>query len=193
MGGMKRNRLARALVLVGLLGFIASASGDAAAKEKEKPKREAKRRPSTPAERTAGAKAARQLELDPLGPESDARQKAAMVVLNAPDIQVPLCANVLASFANEKSAHHDALLQQMLFSTMAFMVEQPERASDVQADFLAGILGALKAYAKIREAGPDARSPFLEQMLGLQKRGELEAFYKKETTPCVAGAKAAMK
>ena len=116
-----------------------------------------------------------------------------MVVLNAPDIKVPVCANVLASFVDEKSAHHDVLLQQMVFSTMAFMVEQPEHASDVQADFLAGILGALKAYAKVREAGPAARSPFLEQMLDLQKRGELEAFYKKETTPCVAAAKAAMK
>jgi len=189
MGGMKRSRLARTLVLVGLLGFIVSAAGDAAAKEKK----DAKRRPSTPAERTAGAKAARQLELDPLGPEADARHKAAMVVLNAPDIQVPVCANVLASFVDETSTHHDVLLQQMLFSTMAFMVEQPERASDVQADFLAGILGALKAYVKIREAGPAARSPFLEQMLALQKRGELEAFYKKETTPCVAAAKAAMK
>ena len=186
---MKRNRLARALVFLGLLGFLVSAAGDAAAKEKK----EAKRRPSTPAERTAGAKAARQLELDPLGPEADARQKAAMVVLNAPDIQVPLCANVLGSFANEKSAHHDVLLQQMLFSTMAFMVEKPDHASDVQADFLAGIVGALKAYAKVRETGPAARSPFLERMLDLQKRGELEAFYKKETTPCVAGAKAAMK
>lgn len=189
MGGMKRNRLARALVLVGLLASMVSAAGHAAAKEKK----ESKRRPSTPAERTAGAKAARQLELDPLGPQADARQKAAMVVLNAPDIQIPVCANVLGSFVNEKSAHHDTLLQQMLFSTMAFMIEQPERASDVQADFLAGILGALKAYAKVREAQPAARSPFLERMLDLQKRGELEAFYKKETTPCVGAATAAVK
>jgi hypothetical protein len=189
MGGMKRNRLARALVLAGFLASIVSAPGDADAKAKK----EAKRRPSTPEERTAGAKAARQLELDPLGPGADARHEAAMVVLNAPDIQVPVCANVLASFVDEKTAHHDVLLQQMLFSTMAFMVEQPARASDVQADFLAGILGALKAYAKVRESDPAARSPFLERMLDLQKRGELEAFYKKETTPCVAAAKAAMK
>jgi hypothetical protein len=192
MGGMHRNRLAPALVLVGLLASIVSAAGDAAAKDK-KDKKEAARRPSTPAERTAGAKAARQLELDPLGPESGARQKAAMVVLNAPDIQVPVCANVLGSFMNEKSAHHDTLLQQMLFSTMAFMVEQPERAKDVQADFLAGILGALKAYAKVRDAEPGARSPFLERMLDLQKRGELEAFYKKETTPCVGATTAPVK
>jgi hypothetical protein len=104
-----------------------------------------------------------------------------------------VCANVLWSFMNEKSAHHDTLLQQMLFSTMAFMVEQPERAKDVQADFLAGILGALKAYAKVRDAEPGARSPFLERMLDLQKRGELEAFYKKETTPCVGATTAPVK
>ncbi len=180
MDGM-RNRLTRALVLLGLLASIVSAAADAAAKGKK----QAKRRPSTAAERTSAAKAARELELDPLGPDAEARRKVAMVVLEAPDIQVPLCAGVLASFANESAPHHGLLLQQMLFSTMAFMIEQPERASDFQAAYLAGVLGALKAYAKVREVEPAARSPFLERMLDLQKRGALEAFYRKETASCV--------
>jgi uncharacterized coiled-coil protein SlyX len=124
-----------------------------------------------------------QLELDPLGPESEARRKVAMVVLEAPDIQVPLCSNPLGSFIKEKTPHHDLFLQQMLFSTMAFMIEQPERASDVQAGFLAGILGALKAYAKVCELEPASRSPFLDHMLDLQKSGELEAFYRKACAP----------
>lgn len=183
MGGMQRNAIAGVLVLVSLVGLIVSAAGDAAAKERKS----TKRRPSTAAERTAAAKAARELEVDPLGPEAEARQKVALVVLNAPDIHVPLCVNVLASFADEKSAHHTLLLQQMLLSTMAFMIEQPERANDIQAAFLAGILGALKAYVKVRAAEPGARSPFLDKMLDMQKRGELEAFYNKETAPC-AGA-----
>jgi hypothetical protein len=66
---------------------------------------------------------------------------------------------------------------------MAFMIEQPERASDVQAGFLAGILGALKAYAKVCELEPASRSPFLDHMLDLQKSGELEAFYRKACAP----------
>ena len=179
MDGMQRIRLARALVLLGVAASIVSAAGDAVAKAKK----QAKRRPSTPAERTSAAKAARELELDPLGPDAEANRKVAMVVLEAPDIQVPICANVLASFLNEKSPHHALLLQQMLFSTMAFMIEQPERASDLPAGFLAGIVGALKAYEKVRAAGPGERSPFLERMLDLQKRGELDAFYRKEACP----------
>ena len=181
MDGMQRNRLTRALVVLGLLASIVSAAGDAAAKAKK----QAKRRPSTAAERTAAATAARELELDPLGPDAEARRKVAMVVLEAPDILVPLCANALAPFANEKAQHHALLLQQMLFSTMAFMIEQPERASDLQAGYVAGLLGALKAYEKMREVEPAARSPFLERMLDLQKRGTLEAFYRKATAPCV--------
>jgi hypothetical protein len=149
---VQRNGLAPALVVVGLLASLVTASGDADAKGKK----QAKRRPSTPAERTAAANAARALEIDPIGPEADARRKVALVVLEAPDIQVQLCANVLVSFANESSPRHIVFLQQMLFSTMAFMSEQPERASDVQ-----------------------------DRMLDLQKRGALETYYRKETAPCV--------
>jgi hypothetical protein len=180
MHGMQRIDLTRALVLLGILATIVSATGDAAAKGKK----QERRRPSTAAERTSAAKAARELELDPLGPDAEARRKVALVVLEAPDIQVPLCANALAAFANENTPHHALLLQQMLFSTMAFMIEQPERASDLQAGYLAGLLGALKAYTKVREAEPAARSPFLERMLDLQKRAALESFYRKETAPC---------
>jgi hypothetical protein len=176
---MTRNHRARTAVLLGLLGAIVAGTGEAAAKTKKA----AKRRPSTAAERTAAAKAARELELEPLGPGSDARRKVAMVVLEAPDIQVVLCTNPLVSFVNETTPHHALFLQQMLFSTMAFMIEQPERASDVQAGFLAGIVGALKAYAKVRELEPASRSPFLDRMLDLQKNGELEAFYRKACTP----------
>lgn len=186
MVAMPRHGLGRLFVAVGLVASLVSAAGDGAAKEK-KP---AKRRSSTAAERTAAAKAARELEVDPLGPEADGRRKVAMVVLDAPDIQVPLCANALVSFADETSARHGLLLQQMLFSTMAFMIEQPEHATDSQAVFLAGILGALKAYGKVRQIEPAERSPFLDKMLELQKRGTLEAYYRKETEAC-AGTPAA--
>jgi hypothetical protein len=100
----------------------------------------------------------RELDADPVGPGAEARRKTAKLVLEAPDIQVKICANMLASFASEKTPRHDVLLQQLLFSTMAFMIEEPERANDDQAAYLAGTLRALKAYRKIQSAEPGSRS-----------------------------------
>ena len=147
----------------------------------------APRRPSTAAERMAAATAARELESDQLGPGAEAKRKTAMLVLEAPDIQIKICANMLASFANEKSAHHTELLHQLLFSTMAFMIERPEQAADAGAGYLAGVLGALKAYRKIRTAGPGSRSPFFDKLIELQKRGAVEAYVRKETAACLPG------
>jgi hypothetical protein len=180
---MGRKRIVDVMALTGLLMAIFLHAEDATAKDKPQPKR----RPSTAAERTSAAKAARELETDPIGPGAEARRKAALVVLEAPDIQVKICANLLASFANEKSSRHGLLLQQVLFSTMAFMIEQPDSADNHQAGYLEGILGALKAYGKIRSREAGSRSAFFEKLLDLQGRGELGAYVWKESEPCAEG------
>jgi hypothetical protein len=169
--------------LAGLLMAILLHAGDGTAKDEPQPNR----RPSTAAERSSAAKAARELETDPIGPGAEARRKTALVVLEAPNLQVKICANLLAPFANEKSRRHDLLLQQLLFSTMAFMIEQPDSADNRQAGYLAGILGALSSYRKIRSREPGSRSAFFEKLLRLQGRGELEAYVWKESEPCAEG------
>jgi hypothetical protein len=92
---------------------------------------------------------------------------------------------MLASFASEKTPRHEVLLRQLLFSTMAFMIEEPERANDDQAAYLAGTLGALKAYRKIRSAEPGSRSAYFDKLLDLRDHGKLEAYVRKETAPCL--------
>jgi hypothetical protein len=156
-------------------------AGNALAKDKP----QAKRRPSTAEERSAAAKAARELENDPLGPKAGARTKVAKVVLEAPDIQVKICANMLVSFANEKSPRHSLLLMQIFFSTMAFMIENPDRAGDDQAGYMAGIFGALKAYRTIHSVEPKSRSEYFDKLLELKKPGELEDHLQKESAACV--------
>jgi hypothetical protein len=147
----------------------------------------ASRRPSSAAERLAAATAARKLEADPLGPGADARRKTALLVLEAPDIQVKICVNMLASFANEKAPNHLVLLEQILFSTMAFMIERPEQVTDDEACYLAGVLGALKAYRRVLAAEPGSRSPFFDKLVKLQKRGAVEAYIRKESAACLPG------
>jgi len=74
---------------------------------------------------------------------------------------------LLASFAKETSPRHILLLHQILFSTMAFMIENPDRADDDRAGYLAGIFGALKAYRTIRSVEPNSRSEYFDKLLDL--------------------------
>jgi hypothetical protein len=179
---MGRKHIVKVLILTGLLVSAFSFAKDAAAKDKP----QAKRKPSTAVERASAVKAAHELENDPLGPGADVNRKVAMAVAGAPDIQAKMCANLLASFANETTPRHGELLQQLVFSTMAFTLEQPDRAKDDQAALLAGILGAIKAYNKMWSVEADSRSAFFDKLLDLQKRGTLEAYVRKESAPCVA-------
>lgn len=92
---MKRERIRHMPALAGLLVAFFALTGQAAAKGKansgpqpstaDEPT-SAARKPSTAAERTGAAKAARELEADPVGPGAEARRKTAKLVLEAPDI-----------------------------------------------------------------------------------------------------------
>ena len=69
-----------------------------------------------------------------------------------------------------------------MFSGGAFMIEHPDQAGDQVAVQTAGMVGALIVYEVFAKAQPDARLPFLDDLLKRRDEGSL-ASYMKEAVP----------
>lgn len=129
----------------------------------------------------------RNLEQSPLEPSLKGdREWALSWLTEVPDVTVTICADALGGLLKSKYPHAGEIILQNSFAMAAFAIEHPERASDPNAQQLAGLEGALNAYRSILRDKPEARSPALDALLKTQSRGELPAFVQKAWIRCSA-------
>jgi hypothetical protein len=143
---------------------------------------------STPEDRRRFVTIVQNLERTPLdaGLHGD-RSWAIQWVTDAPDVTVTVCAELLDGAATEKGyAHTPEIVVQYMLATAAFVIQNADKANDPDAAQLAGVEGALKAYQAMRAAEPQNTSPKLENLLGMQSRGELPGFVRKAYLRCAA-------
>lgn len=143
--------------------------------------------PSSPGDRQRFVSIVHSLERAPLDPTlQDDRQWALQWVTDAPDISVDVCMEPLGGASQKDYAHFPQILFQYTIAMAAFVIENPARASDADAQQLAGVEGALKAYRTMHAAEPKVASPALEKLLVMQGRGELAGFVQKAYRRCKA-------
>ena len=151
----------------------------------------AQRGPSTPEERAMAIKAARLLETDPFHKEAKKmRQWFTTWLIEVPDITVELCGAYLGPVAGSNKNYSSDIFAQMMFSSVAFMIEHQDQAKDRIAVNLAGVEGALKAYESILTTKPKARSDFLDGLLEKRSKGELRAYVDEVTVTKCSNKKA---
>lgn len=140
--------------------------------------------PSTapPSRATAGTQKSdiveqvRSLESDPLqAGAAQLRQRLIRYFADAPDITITVCSGVLDPLSDSRRNYGTEIFVQQIFSSGAFLIENPGMAHDQAAVHAAGVAGALRAYESIVRAHPDARWPLLDQLVQLRERGELVA------------------
>ena len=68
----------------------------------------------------------------------------------------------------------------------AFMIKHPEQQNDSDAQQLAGVESALRAYQAMRIDQPLSMSSALEKLLGMQNRGKLREFVHKAYRHCLS-------
>jgi hypothetical protein len=142
---------------------------------------------STPEDRQRFVSVTRNLEQAPLEPGLKADRKWALEWLtNAPDVTVIICADALGDMAQSNYRYAGEIILQNMFSMAALVIERPETVNDANAQQLAGMEGALKAYRSILTEKPKARSSALETLLQTQSRGELPDFIRKAWLRCSA-------
>ncbi|MEZ0242393.1 MAG: hypothetical protein ACAH11_03390 [Sphingomonas sp.] len=142
---------------------------------------------SSPEDRQRFVTIVHNLERTPLDPGLRAdRSWAIKWLTDAPDVSVTICADVLGGVPSKDYAHSPEILVQYMLGMGAFAIENPGKADDADAQQLAGVESALKAYGVMRTMEPDKKSPALEKLLALQMRGELPGFVQKAFRTCMA-------
>ena len=133
-----------------------------------------KRTPSTPEQRRKAVETATLLENDPLNKDAKKlREELLKFLIEAPDIQVTLCTDVLGELSKIKGEYAPIVTAQLTFSTAKFVIEHPEEAGDHERAFVAGVEGVLIAYQNIKKAKPKVEIKPLEELLAKQRAGEL--------------------
>jgi hypothetical protein len=141
--------------------------------------------PSSPEDRQRLVSLTRSLQQEPLNPAMAAdRQWALEFLLDAPDIEVTVCANTLGEVIRSKYPYAGEITFQNMVSMAAFLIEHPEAANDPNAQQLAGVEGTLAAYRSILRDKPRAKSPTLEKLIQAQSRGELPGFVRQAWIRC---------
>ncbi len=149
------------------------------------------RKPSTPEERQRFVTITRKLEQDPLDEKLYADRKWALDFLEQiPDITVSSCWPVLGNLAPSQYRYKRELVAQFALEMMAFIIEHPKQVNDVNAQYLAGVEGALRAYRSLLKTQPNAVSSAMEALAERQSQGQLEAYVKERAQACEGGDQA---
>jgi carboxypeptidase Q len=145
----------------------------------------AERGPSTPEERKQAAEIAHRLEADPISPDNQAnREWITMWLIEVPDIQVKVCSTLLDPLMGTKKNYASEIFGQMMFSSAAFAIENPEKANDDAAKYQAGLEGALKAYESILKTDRKARWKHLDDLIKRRTAGTLAEFVRESMKSC---------
>lgn len=145
----------------------------------------AERRPSTPQERDRALRLAHLLETEPLGDEAKrAREWLTVWLIQIPDVTVTLCSTLLGPLPPTQKNYSTELVSQMMYSSAAFIIQNPNRAADDLAVYTAGVEGSLRVYEGILKSKPEARWPFLDELLKKRDRGTLGQYVAEAKKEC---------
>jgi hypothetical protein len=143
------------------------------------------RGPSTPEERKRAVEMATFLEKNPLAKEAKDFRAALLVFLTqAPDITIKLCTDALGPIKRLKGDYEAELVGQLAYSQAKFAIENPDKAKDDAAVYLAGVEGVLRTWQAIKAAKPKAKFELMEELLQKQQAGTLAEYVRDTTKSC---------
>ncbi len=134
-----------------------------------------KRGPSTTEERAKAVQFAHDLENNPLGPQAKSeREWLTLWLIEIPDITVEVCPRLLGPEIPDKKKYGTEIFSQLMFSEVAFMIENPDKTKDALEVHAAGVLGSLKVYEAILKEHPKTRTTALDQIVVRRDKQELK-------------------
>lgn len=130
--------------------------------------------PSTPEQRQRVVQMINFLETNPLANESKEYRRALILFLiQVPDITVKLCYDILGKEKQLKGDYDSDLTGHLMFAQAKFIIENPDKAGDDAAVYLAGVEGVLRVWQAIKKEKPKAKFVLLDELLEKQKAGTL--------------------
>jgi len=149
---------------------------------------DSQRAPSTPEERKRFLEITKKLEQDPLNEALRTDRAWALKWLeDVPDVNVNMCTPVLGNLGDSRYRYAPQVGAQFGLAMASFIIEHPNQANDLNAQYMAGVEGALRAYKSILKTQPMAVSAQLEALTDLQDKGKLEKFVQERAKECSTG------
>ena len=90
-----------------------------------------------------------------------------------PDLRFKECADLLAHALDDDYPYSREVNLQVVLSGAALTIEHPSKARNDVAVYTAGVEGALRAYEGLLKSKPDGHLAALDDLLEMQRRGEL--------------------
>lgn len=131
---------------------------------------------STPEERTRWIELTQKLESNPL---DDQLNKEAVVavrrLIEVKDIHVAICGAIFTDLGSSKSKYTEQITRQYLPASAAFVIQNPDKASDAALTNISAVQSVLKVYNAILQSKPKERSKSLDELVKEQNAGSLES------------------
>lgn len=127
----------------------------------------------------------KQLEEDPLASGAEnARQWLTNFIVNAPDLFISTCPELLGPLNGQGKNGAPELVGQLYFGNAAWAIQNPDKATDREAMYAGGIESTLRAYQSLLRSKPRWRWPLLDQLRSRAKDGSLVDYVRQNVTVC---------
>jgi hypothetical protein len=127
----------------------------------------------------------KQLEADPLASGAEnARQWLTNFIVNAPDLFVSTCPELLGPLNGQGKNGAPEIVGQLYFGNAAFAIQNPEKASDREAVFAGGIESALRVYDSLVKQKSRWRWPLMDDLKSRAKKGTLVEYVRENVARC---------
>ncbi len=83
-----------------------------------------------------------------------------------------------------KGDYEAELVGQLAYSQAKFIIENPDKAQDDAAVYLAGVEGVLRTWQAIKAAKPKAKFKLMDELLEKQQAGTLAEYVKANMSGC---------
>ena len=143
------------------------------------------RQNSTPEERQKIVQLSKQYEKNILAP--GAKEIASQVLewwIEVPDVTLNWCPSLLTDEMPQGQELAEAVLLEGLAAAGVFVLENPKRASDDRASWIAGLEGVVRAYQNLLELDEGHRDHFLDKLVKIQSSGRLGEYVDKHSEEC---------
>jgi hypothetical protein len=143
------------------------------------------RGPSTPEERAQAVRLSRALEANPIAPDAkEARKWLTVFLITVPDITVQVCGEFTGPLLKSKKDYAPEIFIQGMYSAAAFVIEHPADKDNVEAKYLAGLEGSLRAYESLQKSNPKLRWPVLDELIARREAGTLAEYVHQKAPSC---------
>ena len=127
----------------------------------------------------------KQLEEDPLASGAEnARQWLTNFVVNAPDLYISTCPELLGPLNGQGKNGAPELVGQLYFGNAAWAIQNPEKAMDREAVFVGGIESALRDYDSLLKQKSRWRWPLLDDLKSRSRKGTLADYVRENIAKC---------